>query len=75
MNNNLPDYFLHLNTVTGAHTHNYNTCFKIMLDRFNSGMNLAGNAFIMKLPELQTIVHQIFLKKCTHTALTDLFYI
>ena len=25
MNNNLPDYFLHLNTVTGAQTHNYNT--------------------------------------------------
>ena len=27
MNNNLPDYFLHLNTVTGAQTHNYNTRF------------------------------------------------
>ena len=28
MNNNLPDYFLHLNTVTGALTHNYNTRFR-----------------------------------------------
>ena len=28
MNNNLPDYFLHLNTVTGAQTHNYNTRFR-----------------------------------------------
>ena len=27
MNNNLPDYFLLLNTVTGAQTHNYNTGF------------------------------------------------
>ena len=25
MHNNLPDYFLHLNTVTAAQTHNYNT--------------------------------------------------
>ena len=28
MNNNLPDYFLHLNKVTGAQTHSYNTRFK-----------------------------------------------
>ena len=28
MNNNLPDYFLHLNTVTGAQTHSYNTRFR-----------------------------------------------
>ena len=27
MNNSLPDYFLHLNTVTGAQTH-YNTRFR-----------------------------------------------
>ena len=28
MNNNLPDYFLHLNKVIGAQTHSYNTRFK-----------------------------------------------
>ena len=28
MNNNLPDYFLHLNTVTRAHTHKYITRFR-----------------------------------------------
>ena len=28
----------------------------------------------MKLLELQTILNQILLKKCTHTALTDMFY-
>ena len=28
MNNNLPDYFLHLNKVTGAQTHSYNTHFR-----------------------------------------------
>ena len=28
MNNNLTDYFLHLNTVTEAQTHNYNTRFR-----------------------------------------------
>ena len=28
MNHNLRDYFLHLNTVTGAEIHNYNTRFK-----------------------------------------------
>ena len=75
MINNLPDYFLHLNKVTGAQIIVIILVLEIMLDRFNSGTNFAGNAFILKLPELQTILHQIFLKKCTHTALTDLFYI
>ena len=28
MNNNLPDYFQHLNAVTGAQTHKYNTRFR-----------------------------------------------
>ena len=28
MNKNLPDHFSHLNTVTGAQTHNYNTRFR-----------------------------------------------
>ena len=28
MNYNLRDYFLHLNTVTGAQTHTNNTCFR-----------------------------------------------
>ena len=75
MNNNLRDYFLHLNKVTGAQTYSYNTRFRNNVRQIHSGTTFAGNAFILKLPELQTILHQIFLKKCTHTAITDLFYI
>ena len=49
---------------------------EIMLDRFNSGMNFAGiMKNIIKLLELQTILNQISLIKCTHTALTDMFHI
>ena len=75
MNNNLPDYFLHLNTVTGAQTHNYNTRFRNNVRQIQLRHEFRRKCLIMKLPELQTILHQIFLKKCTHTALTDLFYI
>ena len=75
MNNNLPDYFLHLNTVTGAQTHNYNTRFRNNVRQIQPRHEFCRKCLIMKLPELQTILHQIFLKKCTPTALTDLFYI
>ena len=69
-------YFLRLNIATGAQTHNYNTRFRNNVRQIQLSHEFRRKfVFIMKSLELQTILHQVFFKKCTLTALMDLLYI
>ena len=72
MNNNLPDYFLHLNAVTGAQTHNYNTRSRNNVKHIELRHEFRRKCFIMKLPELQTILHK---KVYTHSFNGFILYI
>ena len=79
MNNKLPDYFLHLNTITEAQIHDYNTRFKNNVRRIQVRHDFRRKYLHCEITIIanntQIFKNQMSLKMCTHTALMDMFHL
>ena len=75
MNNNLPDYFLHLSKVTGSQTHSYNTRFRNNVGQIQLRHDFRRKCLHYEIARIANNTPPNIPENCTHTAITGLFYI
>ena len=76
MNNNLPDYFLHLTKVTGAQTHIYNTRFRNNVRQIQLGHEFRWKCLHYEIARIaNNTPPNIYEKVCTHSYNGFILYI
>ena len=75
MNNNLPNYFSHLNTVTGAQAHNYNKRFRNYVRQIQLRHEFRRKCLDYEIARIAHTTPLNIFEKFRHTALTDILYI